>query len=304
MHIPVMVKEVEEWLNPRPGCIVVDATLGVGGHAKALLRRITPGGVLFGFEVDPEMLEQARVNLSNEGFSQGQFRLFCESYTKAREVLHKCGERGADGIVLDAGICTEQVMDPGRGFSFSRRGPLDARFSREKTTTTAADIVNKASWNELADIFYYYGDERKARRIAREIVRYRDKKLIETTEELADVVAKAVGGRRGKKIHEATRVFQALRIAVNKELEKLERGILTLLDTLLPEGRFVVISYHSGEDRIAKNLFRSAGRGELESLVGKEFRVLTKKPLRPRPEEVRSNPRSRSARLRAISRAA
>lgn len=304
-HIPVMVEEVLEWLNPRPGQIIVDATLGVGEHSQRILGRIKPGGMLLGLEVDPTMISRARENLEEKGYREGEFKLYNVSYVRIQEVLEKCGERGADGILIDAGICTDQIWEPGRGFSFSLPSPLDARFNQEKPGITAADIVNRWTWQELADIFWKYGDEPRSRRIARVIVEYRDKKPIETTDELARIVLKAVGGRRhGRRIHEATRVFQSLRIVTNDELAELEKGIRQALGVLKRSSRCIVISYHSGEDRIVKNLYKMAVQGELSEVAGKNFAVLTKKPIQPLAEEIRKNPKARSAKMRVIERTA
>jgi 16S rRNA (cytosine1402-N4)-methyltransferase len=298
-----MVDEVLERLDPRPGHTIVDGTLGGGGHSMAILPKIMPNGMLLGVELDPEMLERARDNLNHAGFRSGQFELVCGSYAKIPEYLTQCGGSGANGILIDAGICTDQVLDPGRGFSFSHSSPLDARFNQETNQTTAADIVNRASWKDLSDIIYRYGDEPRSRRIARAIVEYRDKKRIETTDELAGIVVKALGGRKpGSRIRVETRVFQAIRIAVNSELAVLEEGIRRGLGVLEPDGRMVLLSYHSGEDRIVKTLFRQAAAGQIEELADREYKILTKKPLQPTEEEVAMNARSRSAKLRAIVR--
>lgn len=303
-HIPVAVAEVLEFINPRPGGIVVDATIGVGGHASAILPRIMPGGTLIGLDIDPEMLKLARENLMAKGLWSESVKLFCESYTRLPDIIAGWCKEGADGILIDAGVCTDQLFTPGRGFSFLISDPLDARFNQTQNIPTARDIVNKKSLDELAEIFYRFGDEPRARQIARAIVAYREKKPIETTKELGDIVARAIGTtKRGKRrIHLETRVFQALRIAVNDELNTFNKGVQVALDSLAPRGRLVVISYHSGEDRIVKNLFRSAERGELKEVAEKGYRILTPKPVTPTAEEIARNPRARSAKLRAIER--
>lgn len=302
LHIPVMVAEVVSWLDPRPGQLLVDATIGVGGHSLALLPKLLPSGLLIGVDIDPEMLAKARENLIAAGFSTENFRLFCKNYTDLLEIVLQCGGTGADGILIDAGgYCTDQLLDPGRGFSLSLTGPLDARFNRERTTLTAAELVNGLSWQELGGLFRRYGDEPLAGRIARAIVRSREKKPITTTTELAEIVVRAVRGKsRRSRIHPATKVFQSLRIATNNELVNFDEGIRAGLGCLNPKGRMVILSYHSGEDRIVKTIFRGAVRGELKELVGRRFSLLTPKPLRPTAEEVKANPRARSARLRAI----
>ena len=293
-----------EFLNPRPGKIVVDATIGAGGHTLAILPRLMPGGTLIGLDIDPKMVKLARENLMANGLWSESVKLFCESYTQLPGIIAGWCKEGADGVLIDAGVCTEQLFSPGRGFSFLHSDPLDARYNQTQNIPTAGEIVNKKSVAELADIFRRYGDEPHARRIARAIVAYREKKPIETTKELGEIVARAVGPlRRGKRrLHLETRVFQALRIAVNDELNRFNQGIRVALRSLAISGRLVVISYHSGEDRIVKNLFRSAERGELEEVVGKVYKVLTKKPITPTREEITRNPRARSAKLRAIER--
>lgn len=303
MHKPVMVAEVVGWLTPRPGQLLVDGTIGVAGHALALLPHILPTGLLIGLDVDPLMLKKARENLLEAGFTENNFRLFCRSYTKLEEIILACGGSGADGILIDAGICADQLFDPGRGLSFSLNGPLDGRFNQENQTLTIGDLVNRLSWQELADIFWRYGDEPLAKRIAKAIVDYREKQPICSTTELAEIVVKVKGkaGHR-RRHHPATTVFQALRVAVNNELENLREGVVAGLRSLKPAGRMAVISYHSGEDRIVKISFRSAERGELSELAGKEYQILTPKPVKPTPAEIKQNPRARSARLRVIER--
>ncbi len=296
-----MVAEVVEWLDPRPGHLVVDGTVGAGGHSRAVLPRIMPGGFLIGVDIDPEMLELARESLVATEFWPDNIRLFVASYIRIPELIAECGGSGADGIIIDAGLSADQILSPGRGFSFSVSDKLDARFNREESHYTAADVVNKKTWQELVDIFQRYGDEPHAKRIARAIVNYRQKKPIETTDELADIVVKATGRRHGR-IHGATKVFQALRIEVNRELATLEEGVRNAIRSLNPSGRFVILSYHSGEDRIAKHVFREAANGMLPESEEKEFRVLTKKPLRPSEEEVRHNPKARSCRMRVLER--
>ncbi|MCX7766076.1 MAG: 16S rRNA (cytosine(1402)-N(4))-methyltransferase RsmH [Candidatus Sumerlaeia bacterium] len=303
LHKPVMVAEVVGWLAPRPGQLLVDGTIGVAGHALALLPYILPSGLLIGLDVDPMMVKKARENLVAAGFTENNFRLFCSSYTKVEEIIMACGGSGADGILIDAGICADQLFDPGRGLSFSLNGPLDGRLNQEDQTLTIGELVNRLSWQELADIFRRYGDEPQAKRIAKAIVNYREKQPISTTTELAEIIVRAKGkaGHR-RRHHPATTVFQALRIAVNNELDNLRTGMVAGLRSLKPGGRMVVISYHSGEDRIVKSCFRSAVGGELRELAGREYQILTLKPLKPTSAEIKQNPRARSARLRVIER--
>lgn len=303
LHKPVMVAEVVGWLTPRPGQLLVDGTIGVAGHALALLPHILPTGLLIGLDVDSLMLKKARENLLEAGFTENNFKLFCSSYTKVEEAILACGGSGADGILLDAGFCADQLFEPGRGLSFSLNGPLDGRFNQENQTLTIEELVNRLSWQELADIFWRYGDEPLAKRIAKAIVNYRERQPIRSTTELAEIVVKAKGkASHRRRHHPATTVFQALRVAVNNELENLREGVVAGLRSLKPAGRMAVISYHSGEDRIVKSSFRSAERGELSELSGKQYQILTPKPVKPTPAEIKQNPCARSARLRVIER--
>src|SRR5581483_2522831 len=275
-HRPVMVDEVIRFLGGRG--TVVDMTLGAGGHAEALLE--SGVGRLIGVDRDPEALERASARLARFGPRFVGIRArFSEMPVESR----------ADGFLYDLGVSSMQLERPERGFSFRQPGPLDMRMDPE--AESAADLVNSASEDELARILFEYGEERRSRRVAAAIVRARARRRIETTDELARVVAGAVGGRRGGP-HPARRTFQALRIAVNRELEELTASLPRAVGLLAPGGRVVVIAYHSLEDRIVKRCFSSD-----ERLV-----ELTHKPLRPAAEEVARNPRARSARLRAAGR--
>ncbi len=275
-HRPVMVDEVIRFLGGRG--TVVDMTLGAGGHAEALLE--SGVGRLIGVDRDPEALERASARLARFGPRFVGIRArFSEMPVESR----------ADGFLYDLGVSSMQLERPERGFSFRQPGPLDMRMDPE--AESAADLVNSASEDELARILFEYGEERRSRRVAAAIVRARARRRIETTDELARVVAGAVGGRRGGP-HPARRTFQALRIAVNRELEELTASLPRAVGLLAPGGRVVVIAYHSLEDRIVKRCFSSD-----ERLV-----ELTHKPLRPAAEEVARNPRARSARLRAAER--
>lgn len=271
-----MVDEVIRFLGGRG--TVVDMTLGAGGHAEALLE--SGVGRLIGVDRDPEALERASARLARFGPRFVGIRArFSEMPVESR----------ADGFLYDLGVSSMQLERPERGFSFRQPGPLDMRMDPE--AESAADLVNSASEDELARILFEYGEERRSRRVAAAIVRARARRRIETTDELARVVAGAVGGRRGGP-HPARRTFQALRIAVNRELEELTASLPRAVGLLAPGGRVVVIAYHSLEDRIVKRCFSSD-----ERLV-----ELTHKPLRPAAEEVARNPRARSARLRAAER--
>jgi 16S rRNA (cytosine1402-N4)-methyltransferase len=272
-HEPVMVNEVTALLGGRG--TVVDMTLGAGGHAEALLE--SGVGRLVGVDRDPEAIEIAGRRLARFGDR------FVGMRTRFSLVPL---EDPVDGFLYDLGVSSMQLEQPERGFSYRLVGPLDMRMEAEGES--ALDLVSSASEKELARILLEYGEERRARRVAAAIVRARARKPIETTEELARVVAGAVGGRRGGP-HPARRTFQALRIAVNRELEELAASLPRAVGHLAPGGRVVVIAYQSLEDRIVKRLFLEDDR----------LRVLTKKPLRPQPDEVARNPRARSGRLRA-----
>jgi 16S rRNA (cytosine1402-N4)-methyltransferase len=286
-HVPVLLAETLELLAVRPGGLFVDGTVGPGGHAAAVLRASAPDGRLLGLDRDGETLERARQRLAEFG---ERARLEQADY---REIPERLGGEKADGILLDLGISSAQLDDAGRGFSFQAEGPLDMRMDRSGGAT-AADLVNRMRESDLADLLYEYGEEPASRRIARAIVLARERQRITTTTELADIVRRAAPRRRRPGRHPATRTFQALRIRVNRELEGLGAAFEGAARCLKPGGRLAVISFHSLEDRAAKEAFRS--------LAGRGFRLLTKKPLRPGDAEVRENPRARSARLRAVAR--
>jgi 16S rRNA (cytosine1402-N4)-methyltransferase len=278
-HDPVMVREVIGFLGGRD--TVVDMTLGAGGHAEALLA----AGVdrLVGVDRDPSALELARERLAGFG---DRFRPIRARFS---EIDEEAVEGVVDGILYDLGVSSMQLDRGERGFSFREDGPLDMRMDDEGPT--AADLVNGLPEKELADLIFEYGQEPKSRRIAGAIVRARSRSQIETTDQLTGIVVGAVGRRPGGP-HPARRTFQALRIAVNRELEELAASLPQAVDLLAPGGRVVVIAYHSLEDRLAKRTFREEGR----------LAILTKKPLQPSADEVRRNPRARSAKLRAAER--
>jgi 16S rRNA (cytosine1402-N4)-methyltransferase len=292
VHRPVMVREVLEVLAPSPGETFLDLTLGAGGHAGEIARRIGPTGTLIGVDADSAILEYARRRLAGTPLErlvieQGNFAGF-------GRVLERAGLDKVDGILADLGVSSLQIEEAGRGFSFSREGPLDMRMNRDGAGPTAADVVNREPADELARIFRQYGEERHARRIAEIIVAERAREPIATTTRLAAIAAR-VYGRRRQRIDPATRIFQALRIEVNLELDSLQT-MLSLAPTLLRKGgRLAVISFHSLEDRIVKDDFRTRADEGLYTLI-------TRKPLRPTPQEVSENPRARSARLRGAQR--
>ena len=288
-HEPVLLAETMELLRVRPGGLYVDGTVGLAGHASAVLRASAPDGRLIGFDRDAETLQRARASLVPFG---ERARLEHADYREAPRLI---GSERPDGILLDLGISSVQLDTAERGFSFNADGPLDMRMDRSQGVS-AADVVNRTRESELADLIYRYGEERASRRIARAIVAARERRHFETTAELAAVVRRAAGRQRRPGLDPATRTFQALRIHVNQELAGLGDALTALLETLAPGGRMVVIAFHSLEDREVKQSFRAA--------VARGFAPLTKKPLRPGEDEVRRNPRSRSARLRAMERAA
>lgn len=288
-HKSVLLDEAVGFLLPRSGGIYVDATIGGGGHAERILEDSGPDGRLIGIDVDPGMLEIAKKRLKRFG---DRCFFVNNNYTELVSILHGFNIDRVDGIIFDLGVSTEHFTDPSRGFSVRRNGPLDMRFN-QGIGLTAEEIVNEWKLDDLVRVFTDYGEERKARIIARYIIERRRGKRICTTGELAELVVRAVGGRR-RKIHPATKIFQALRIAVNDELENIKKGLPIAVDVLKPGGRLCVISFHSLEDRIVKNVFRD--------LSGLSVRLITKKPVTPKREEIISNPSSRSAKLRVVER--
>jgi len=290
VHQPVMVAEVLRLLAPRSGHTYVDATLGLGGHTEAILLASAPAGMVIGFEWDEEAADLAVRRLARFG---PRVQVVRKSYLELDAVLWRLGVEKVDGVLFDLGVSSLQLDRGARGFSFQEDGPLDMRMDR-RLPRTAADIVAQASAARLADIFYHLGEERQARRIAAHIVEARRREPITRTLQLAGLVAEAVPRRfHPRRHHVATRVFQALRIAVNRELANLEEALGRVAAVLRPGGVVAVIAFHSLEDRIVKRFFREQPGWE----------VLTARPLRPGAEECRDNPRARSARLRAARRA-
>ncbi len=294
-HIPVMLEEVMKFLDPKQNDVVVDGTLGLGGHAEAILKRIGPRGRLIGIDRDERSLGMAKERLrpyaEQSHFVQGDFR-------DLDRILKDLGITQVNGIILDFGISSFQLDDPQRGFSFQTEGPLDMRMD-QNNPYSAFDLVNSASEKELTVVLRDYGEERWHDRIARTIVRQRAAHPISTTGELREVILKAVPSRKGKgeRIHPATRTFQAIRIAVNRELESIDIVLKKCVDLLAPGGRIAVIAFHSLEDRIVKQQFRALAQDGKVKLV-------VKKPLRPSEKECQENSRARSARLRIAERTA
>lgn len=292
-HLPVLVEEVLQYLDCRPERIYVDGTVGSGGHSWKILERSSPTGKLIGLDWDEEAVERARKNLS---LFEGRVVLRRGNFKDLKSVLKSLSIPGVDGILLDLGVSTEQLESRERGFSFRWDGPLDMRMSQE-TEINAQDFVKNLPPSDLETLLREYGEERWARRIARNIVRRRQRAPIRTTGELVEAIEESVPRSRGR-IHPATRTFQALRISVNEELNNLRAFLDVAPDLLRPKGRLCIISYHSLEDRIVKNLFRHWTRGEKRE--EKPFGLLTPKPVVPAAEEVSRNPRARSAKLRAV----
>jgi 16S rRNA (cytosine1402-N4)-methyltransferase len=302
LHVPVLYNVVLSALRPAPGCRLVDGTLGAGGHAWGLLEASAPDGELLGLDRDPAALRIAAERL--KPFGQ-RVLLRQASFAEVSAAIEAVGWSQVDGVLLDLGMSSMQLDDPQRGFSFQQDGPLDMRFD-PSASETAADLVNNLQAGELADLLARFGEEPRARRVAQAIVAARP---ITTTRKLADVVARA-SGYKGGRTHPATRTFQALRIAVNDELEAVVQGLGQAMGCLRPGGRLAVISFHSLEDRAVKQFMRRESTtclcpprqpactcGHSASL-----KEITRSPIRPEDDEVRHNPRARSARLRVAER--
>jgi 16S rRNA (cytosine1402-N4)-methyltransferase len=301
-HVPVLLDEVLTFLAPRPGAVVVDATVGEGGHAEAILRRIAPAGRLIALDRDAEAVGRTEERLRPFGRNAV---IRQANFAGLSEILDRLGVGQVDAILFDLGVSSRQLFEPERGFSFDRQGPLDMRMDVQQSVT-AADLANTLTERDLANLIYRYGEERASRRIARQIVLRRP---IQTTRDLVRAVEAATGGGRGR-LHPATRTFQALRIATNAETDALVSGLPQAIRRLRPGGRVCVIAFHSIEDRIVKQIFGLAARGctcPPEAAIctcGRQrtLRVITKKPVTPGMAELRRNPRARSARLRAAER--
>lgn len=297
-HVPVMLREVLEVLDPQPNQHFVDGTLGAGGHSEAILERIAPSGTLTAFDLDEKAIAIASPRLAR---FENRVRIIHDSYTRIGTI---CGENTLDGFLVDLGVSSMQIDDADRGFSFLRDGSLDMRFSASQKMS-AADFINTVPEEEISRVLWLYGEEKKARKIAAAIGAARKKTAIKTTLQLADIIAEAVG--KHEKIHPATRSFQAIRIAVNGELDAVEMVLPAALKALKPGGRMAVISFHSLEDRIVKQFFKTESRGCIcppERPVctcghHSQLKELTRHPLTADGTEILVNPRSRSAKLRA-----
>ena len=292
LHKPVLIDSVLSYLKLKAGDIVLDGTVGSGGHAEGILKTIGPQGFLIGLDQDEEAIKRTQNRLERMG---GRFKLIQLNFRFLDQALSLLNFNKVNAVLLDVGVSTDQLEDSGRGFSFQKDGPLDMRMDRNQAQT-AADLVNGLSQEELVMIFREYGEERYARQITQAIVRERAKAPLRTTGTLKKVVEEAVPARyRHGRIHPATRVFQAFRIAVNDELGALEETLPKAFDCLDFGGKLCVISFHSLEDRIVKRFFvkqKQAGSGK----------IITKKPVQPSDQEIQINPRARSAKLRVIER--
>lgn len=304
-HIPVLAAEVIEYLAPLPGGIYLDGTLGGGGHAGLILDAIAPDGRLFGFDRDISAITAASKSLARFG---ERFKAVNENFAGMEAALSELGVTGVDGFILDLGVSSHQLDTAERGFSFQQDAPLDMRMDRSQGET-AADLVNRLSHGELAGMIREYGEDRWAGRIANFICKARENGPVTTTLQLADIVKGAIPRRAWEdRIHPATRTFQALRIVVNEELSSLETGLKAAVGMLKPGGRGVVISFHSLEDRIVKQMFRGLATGCIcprdlpICSCGHlpEVKILTHRPVTAGEIEMSGNPRSRSARLRAV----
>jgi 16S rRNA (cytosine1402-N4)-methyltransferase len=288
-HVPVLLEEVLEYLNVRPGGVICDATLGLAGHSSEIAKRLGGKGKLIGFDRDPEAMEAAKARLEEVRAELEDEMPEVVFVAKAfSEAANEIEPESLDGLLADFGVSSLQLDEAHRGFSFRTDGPLDMRMDT-RTGETAEQVVNQEDENELADLIYEFGEERRSRRIARAIVRARP---ITTTAELAQIVSAAAPSMKGDKIHPATRTFQALRIRVNNELGEIQSLLKSAGSLLKPGGRLVLISFHSLEDRLVKDAFREAGRAKV-------FEVMTKKPIVAGEQEQMRNPRSRSAKMRA-----
>jgi 16S rRNA (cytosine1402-N4)-methyltransferase len=305
MHQPVLLDEVLELLNLREGGIYIDGTLGSGGHTEAILERIGESGMVLAIDRDRDALERSGKRLERFG---SRCRYAHGNYADIARIAANEGISAVDGILMDLGVSSEQIDTAERGFSFMHAGPLDMRMN-QGDSRTAADVVNRESENDLVRILRIYGEERSARRVASVIVQRRSERLFETTDDLAEVISVAKGGRRGR-THPATQSFQAIRMVVNGELEGVEDGLRDGTELLKDGGRMAVITFHSLEDRIVKRFFADhEGRWESLAAGGEQWagklptmKRITRKPVQPSEAECRSNPRARSSKLRVAER--
>ncbi|HUU50179.1 MAG TPA: 16S rRNA (cytosine(1402)-N(4))-methyltransferase RsmH [Nitrospinota bacterium] len=308
-HIPVLLNEILDYLLCGPRKIFIDCTLGEGGHAFEILKKSTPSGILIGIDKDKDLIKIAIKRLR---VFQGRFHIIRDDFKNIKNIISLLNIKKADGILFDLGISSRQLGIPERGFSFKYNGPLDMRMDTDQEIT-AFSLINNISLKELIEILRLYGEERWSQRIARRIVDIREKREIRTTKELAEIVKSAIPlSYQSQRIHPATKTFQALRIDVNKELDVLKVALKDAIELLKIKGRLCVVSFHSLEDRIVKNIFNSYKKGCTCSpripkcICGKKkvIEILTKKPLVPSLKEIEINPRSRGAKLRVAEKIA
>ena len=307
-HIPVLLHEAVAFLTPRPGGVYVDATFGGGGHTRKILEASAPDGQVLALDADLEAVARAERLISETGVGD-RLRVVHANFASLDEVVRDAGVGLVDGVLFDLGLSSFQLDDAGRGFSFRFGGPIDMRLDPSEGAPVA-EMVNTLPEDELANIIYEFGEEPKSRRIARAIVRERERAPITRTDVLADIVASAVGGRRGADTHPATRTFQALRIARNRELSALTDGLNAALGALAPGGRLVSIAFHSLEDRIVKQFIATESAAcicppELPVCICDQqprLRKVTGRAVKPGADEIAANPRARSAVLRAAER--
>ncbi len=305
IHKPVLLKESMELLRLKPGMAVIDATLGGGGHSREILKKILPGGTLIAVDRDKEAIDKFKINLK-PNLEKENVILINDNFAFLKDIVSSLKIKKVDAIAADLGISSDQLEDADRGFSFSKDGPLDMRMN-QKERLTAFDVINSYTEKELARIFKEYGEERYGKSIARAVAEKRKSKLISTTLELISIVESVVPEKyKHRKLHPATKTFQALRIEVNKEIENLKKFLSEAVEVLAEHGRLAIISFHSGEDKIVKQVFRENARGciclpnfPICNCGKKEtLKIITQKPITPSAEEVKRNPRSRSAKLR------
>lgn len=307
MHISVLLKEVVENANVHNGDVVVDATVGAGGHTMELLEKVGAVGQVVAVDVDKSALEETEKRALNVGYQKKNLTLVNENFANIKKIIKEHCKKKPSAIIADLGWRIEQIKSPEYGMSFMNDAPLNMQLGKGEEKITAADIVSEWDEKQLSDLFWLYGHEERSKKIAREIIQKRKKEKITTTKQLADI-ATSVKGKREGKIHPATKVFQALRIVVNDEIVNLEKFIDGAIESLEIGGRLVIISFHSLEDKTVKNIFRvNAGGCVCPKWVpictcGAKTKIkkITKKPIVPSDEELVKNPRSRSAKMRVV----
>ena len=289
-HFPVMVNEVVSFLEPKKEKIYLDCTFGQGGYS----RKILESAECKVCAIDRDISSHKYAKILSQKFN-ARFTFSNTKFSDLHFFLHKKNIKAIDGMVLDLGVSNTQLNDPHRGFSFNYNGPLDMRMDKINTKLTAETIINEYDEKELSDIFFYYGEERNSRKIANSIVEFRKKKKIDSTKMLSDIIQKI---NKYKFKHPATRVFQALRIVINEELNELEEALKISLEILTKNARIVIVAFHSLEDKIIKNFFKKNSYKNFNDDKKNVFRIITKKPINPSSEEIKINPRSKSAKLR------